>query len=212
MFPNPTPIYRLMHVDNLRVCVRRGALHAPNHMPSDGLQLRDTHNIDLQRARSTTAVPSGPRGHIHDYIPFYFGPLSPMLLQLKTGWVEGYCEGQYPLVYLVSSAQAVDNSGHRFVFTDGHAHVAYTKWYDNLNALTEIDWEAVNARYWGFNNDPTGELKRRKQAEFLVHTCLDWKLIEQIAVMDDSRKAQVEDVLAIYDLDTPVSIRRDWYY
>ena len=30
---------------------------------------------------------------MHDYVPFYFGVLSPMLLQLKTGRVTGYNEG-----------------------------------------------------------------------------------------------------------------------
>jgi hypothetical protein len=46
-------------------------------------------------------------GALHDYVPFYFGFLSPMLLQLKTGRVTGYNEGQEPLVYLKSTVQAV---------------------------------------------------------------------------------------------------------
>ena len=33
----------------------------------------------------------------------YFGYLAPMLLQLKTGRVAGYQEGQSPLLYLVST-------------------------------------------------------------------------------------------------------------
>ena len=35
---------------------------------------------------------------MHDYVPFYFGQLSPMLLQLKTNRVAGYTEGQDPLM------------------------------------------------------------------------------------------------------------------
>lgn len=35
--PIPTTIYRVMHVDNLSVCLERGGLHAPNHAPDDGL-------------------------------------------------------------------------------------------------------------------------------------------------------------------------------
>lgn len=38
---------------------------------------------------------------MHDYVPFYFGPLSPMMLNLKTGRVAGYEEDQEPLIYLV---------------------------------------------------------------------------------------------------------------
>ena len=94
-------IYRLIHVDNLRICLRRNGLHAPNYTPNDGLQYRTIHNVDIQKQRKVTTIPCGPCGNVHDYVPFYFGYLSPMLLQLKTGKVEGYNEGQEPLLYLV---------------------------------------------------------------------------------------------------------------
>ena len=34
--PEPTPIFRLIHIDNLAVCLSPGVLHAPNHSPQDG--------------------------------------------------------------------------------------------------------------------------------------------------------------------------------
>jgi len=43
-----------------------------------------------------------------------------MLLNLKSGRVAGYNEGQEPLVYLKTTVQAVASAGCRFVFTDGH--------------------------------------------------------------------------------------------
>ena len=85
--PAPTPIYRFLHVDNLAVVLQRGALHAPNHCPKDGLAYKTIHNLDIQNQRRVTKIPCGPRGVIHDYVAFYFGPLSPMLLQLHTGRV-----------------------------------------------------------------------------------------------------------------------------
>ncbi len=92
--PEPTPIFRLLHVDNLEVLLRRGGLHAPNHTPKDDLPYRTIHNVDIQVERRLRQIPYGPRGTIHDYVSFYFGFLSPMLLQLKTGRVAGYQEGQ----------------------------------------------------------------------------------------------------------------------
>src|SRR6516165_9238491 len=100
--PDPTPIFRFVHVDNLEIVLRRGGLHAPNHTPNDGLQYKTIHNVEIQEERRQRRVTCGPRGVIHDYIPFYFGYLSPMMLQLKTGKVAGYTEGQEPLIYLVS--------------------------------------------------------------------------------------------------------------
>ena len=40
----PTLLYRLVHVDNLSVLLARGALHAPNATPNDGLPWRPIHN------------------------------------------------------------------------------------------------------------------------------------------------------------------------
>lgn len=98
--PKPTPIFRLVHVDNLKALLRRGGLHAPNHTPDDRLPYRTIHNVDIQAGRHVRRIPSGPQGTLHDYVSFYFGYLSPMLFQLKTGWVPGYDEGQEPLIYL----------------------------------------------------------------------------------------------------------------
>ena len=83
--PLPTPVFRLVHVDNLGVLLRRGGLHAPNASPDDGETYRTIHRDDVQGKRRTVVIPCGPGGTAHDYVPFYFGYRSPMLLQLKTG-------------------------------------------------------------------------------------------------------------------------------
>jgi hypothetical protein len=126
--PIPTPIYRFLHVDNLSACLQRGALHAPNHTPGDGVAYRTIHNVDIQNQRRVRPIPCGPGGVIHDYVSFYFGPRSPMLFQLHTGWVPGYTEGQAPLVYVVSTAQAVHEDGVGFVFSDDHRIATFTHW------------------------------------------------------------------------------------
>lgn len=115
--PNPTPIYRFIHLDNLQSCVERGGMHAPNHCPDDGHLYKTIHNEEVQDKRHITRIPCGPGGTIHDYVPFYFGYLSPMMLNLKTGRVPGYNEGQAPLIYLVTTAQAVRDSGAGFAFS-----------------------------------------------------------------------------------------------
>jgi hypothetical protein len=46
--PNPTPIYRLVHVDNLDTIVRRRGMHGTNHIPNDGLPYRTIHNAEIQ--------------------------------------------------------------------------------------------------------------------------------------------------------------------
>jgi len=71
-------------------------------------------NIKDRRLRKK--VPCGPGGVIADYVPFYFGPRSPMLFTINKGNVVGYTGGQAPIVHLVSSTEAVDAAGLDWVF------------------------------------------------------------------------------------------------
>jgi hypothetical protein len=211
--PNPTPILRIIHVDNLRTILARGALHSTNHTPNDGLQYRVIHNKEIQNTRHARAVSCGPGGTMHDYIPFYFGYLSPMLLQLKTGRVAGYNEGQEPIIYLQTTVQAVIAAGRRFVFSDGHGIAVYTEWFDDAARLDQVDWNMVNQRYWTDNvNDM--DRQRRKQAEFLIHEFCPWEIIQDITVHSARMRAQVEAVLSDFPIAQRklVNVYTGWYY
>ena len=188
-------------------------MHAPNFTPDDGMVYRTIHNVDVQAKRRHTSIPCGPKGAVHDYVPFYFGPLSPMMLNLKTGRVPGYNEGQEPLIYLVSTCQAVQEAGIPYVFSDGHGIAVFTQWFDDLAELEEVDWLMVKERYWADNvSDP--DRQRRKQAEFLVYRFCPWPLIQEIAVLNPAMKAKVGQALAGFpDMPKPlVTVRPDWYY
>ena len=136
-----------------------------------------------------------------------------MLLQLKTGRVEGYDEGQEPLIYLVSTAQAVRDAGVGFVFSDGHGIAAYTDWYDDLADLEKVDWDTVYQRYWADTVDDM-DRQRRKQAELLVYRFCDWALISEIVVINVKMKRIVEQIMSQFPrrLQRVVHVRPDWYY
>ncbi|MBI2423598.1 MAG: DUF4433 domain-containing protein [Candidatus Hydrogenedentes bacterium] len=211
--PEPTYILRMIHISNLSVCIQRRGLHAPNMTPLDGLFWRFIHSAEVQSKRKIQVIPCGPGGTVHDYVPFYFGPLSPMLLNLKTGRVSGYNEGQEVLVYLVSTVQAIESAKLRFVFSDGHGIARLTNWKNESSDLGCVDWAIVRERYW---KDTVEDMdrQRRKQAEFLVHQFVPWNLISEIAVFDAKRKRQAEQLLS-GNPDAavpPVVVRRDWYY
>jgi hypothetical protein len=200
-------------VDNLRTILARGGLHSTNHTPNDGLPYRVIHNRDIQNVRHARPMPCGAGGTMHDYVPFYFGYLSPMLLQLKTGRVAGYSEGQEPIIYLRSTVQAVVAAGRRFVFSDGHGIAAFTNWFADHARLDQVDWDMVNQRYW---KDTVEDMdrQRRKQAEFLVHEFCPWEVIEGITVHNPATKARVEAILRGFPLAQQrlVNINTGWYY
>ena len=211
--PKKHAIFRLTHVDNLAGILQRNKIHAPNFTLDDGMKYRPIHHQDIQEKRSIRPIPCGPRGVVHDYVPFYFGPLSPMLYVLKSGGVEGYNEGQEPLIYLVTFAEDIADSDCGFAFSDGHGIMNYTQYFDDLSDLSKVDWNMVDERYWRKTvTDP--DRMRRKQAEFLVHKYCPWPLIRGIGVINQSIKTKVTIICESFpDSHQPlVQVKSDWYY
>ncbi|MCX7048794.1 MAG: DUF4433 domain-containing protein [Candidatus Sumerlaeota bacterium] len=210
--PIPTPIYRMAHIDNLPTLLERNALHAPNHLPHDGLPYVGIHSAQTQADRGTKPVPCGPGGIISDYVGFYFGTRSPMLYRIHTG--HGVTQvDQSSIVYLVSSAQAAQAAGLGFVFYDGHSLAAFSEAFADLGRLDAVDWTAVNLTYWNDTPDDM-DRQRRKQAEFLVHRSMPWRLIERIGVCNSRARARVAAALAARpERHQPViSVESSWYY
>jgi hypothetical protein len=135
-----------------------------------------------------------------------------MLYAMRRGNVEGYNEGQEPIVHLVSTIQNVQAAKLPFVFTDGHGTMApLTDFFDDLLQLDRIDWQLMRARYWADTvQDP--DRARRRQAEFLVHRVFPWSLITGIGVVNSRMKKQVEQILQGVTYHPGVAIRKDWYY
>lgn len=205
--PIPTPIFRFFHLDNLHVYLKRGRLCSPNTVLNDGIEYRPIHEVDIQNKRANTAIPCGNNGVIHDYIPFYLGPRAPMLLKISNGL------NQAEIVYLYCSAQQVVESGCSVVFSDGHGIMRLTKWYDSIEGLRDLDWDTIYTKSW-FDTPEDPDRKRRKQAEFLVHNSLPWKLVSKVAVMDDRVKSNVESIFQQYDskLTKDIIVKPNWYF
>ncbi len=116
-------------------------------------------------------------------------------------------------MYLVSFAQDIVASGAGFVFSDGHGIAAYTRWFDDLSHLDEIDWDIVYAQFW-FDSPEHMDRQRRKQAEFLVHRTCGWNLMREIGVINAQVKEKVEAILQSYPMarQPVVNAHREWYY
>ncbi|MCC6322729.1 MAG: DUF4433 domain-containing protein [Phycisphaerales bacterium] len=208
--PNPTPIYRIVHIENLATLAARDMIHAPSRVPADGRAWRGIHATETQADRGNKRVPCGLRGVINDYVGFYFGPRSPMLYRIHTGYNVEKID-QSNIAYLVSSAQAVAGAGLGFVFTDRHSLAAVAAFHDDLARLDRVDWGQCAATRW--NNTPQQpDRQEKKQAEFLVHGSMAWNLIEAIGVCNQAAKARVERLLAGAGHRPPVAVRAEWYY
>jgi ssDNA thymidine ADP-ribosyltransferase DarT-like protein len=209
--PQPTLIYRIVHVDNLVTLARRGRLHAPATVPADGLPYRPIHDESIRLRRGERPVSCGPGGTVNEYLSFYLGPRSPMLYRISRGTVR--CEGgERSVVYLVSSVEKLRELHLPFVFSDGHGLPAITRWYDDPADLDRLDWEAILSRFW-FDTDEDPDRCRRKQAELLVYRSLPWSALLGIGVIDEAMRQEAESRLTREVEDPPyLRVRKDWYY
>lgn len=209
--PLPTPIYHVTHWKNLASIVGQGCIWSLHELKRHGVKHNDIAFDHIQERRENTLVYSAKGGCLHDYASFHFCRKSPMLYTISKGNVPNHAEGQASLIYVVSSAQAVANAGIPFTFTDGHATMAFTEFFDDLSKLSRVDWSVVNGQYW---NDTAEypDRKRRRQAEFLVYSGLAWSLVDEIATFNAGIQQEVMDIIEPMKHQPAVNVRRDWYY
>lgn len=210
MHANLTHVYHITDIDNIPRIIKTGGLLSKSQIEQSKVAYEDIAYDGVQDRRSTTMVPCGPGGSLHDYVPFYFAHRSPMLFTIKQGNVAQHKKGQESIVYLVSSVEAIA-SNRKFVFTDGHGIMSITEFFENPSDLDKVDWKLMEDTYWS-NTKDDGDRKRRRQAEFLVHNDCPWELIHTIGVFDSTRKNQVLEMIKSHSQQPDVKVLNSWYY
>ena len=105
--------------------------------------------------------------------------------------------------------KAVDHAnqvGKRWAFTLTGAGSRYFEDRNDLSCLSEINWQAVSAKWW------QGPLEDPKQAEFLIEYDFPWHLVERIGVHSQGIAHRVYNAMGGTGHRPPVEIRPDWYY
>jgi len=181
-------------------------------------QIQDAHfvtigNPSIITRRSKITVPVPPGGVLNDYVPFYFGVHSPMLLQISSGVAGGTACTQQDIIYIVSIDTLLIQNNVQFVFTDGHAVDQLTRnFYNDINDLNKLDWQVIPAKYWA-NDEFDLDRQRRKQAEFLVFQKMPVSCIFGIGVYNKTMKGAIDTILANNNLtNIPCKIKTEWYY
>lgn len=130
--PDEVYLYHLTSVENLPSIIQSGGLKSKNGLLQEGTTYQNIAYEHIQDRRANRVVPCSAGGCLHDYVPFYFGPRAPMLYAINKGSVEGYDDGQEPLLHLVTKIGFIQDNGLDFAFTDRHAVLTYTNFYDDL--------------------------------------------------------------------------------
>jgi hypothetical protein len=200
------------HINNLQGILAARCLQADSLVDRSWALKVEAADLDIKAVRKSAQVPLAPYGCVADYVPFYFAPRSPMLFKLHKGGVPNYTGGQDPLVYLVSSAEAVAATGATFVYSDGNCASIVTSFASDLSQIESVvDWEVIQARMWANTADDPDRMRRR-MAEFLVHQRVPLVCLSEVVVRRDTMKTQVENLLASSRADLPVSAKPGWYF
>jgi len=200
-------IFRIVHIDNIEtilkngICCRNSTIYGNDYV--------EIGNPDLIGKRASREIPVLPGGTLSDYVPFYFTPYSPMLLNIKTG----YNVKQRPMeeiVILVASLRKLAADNVNFVFTDRHAFLSTAQFTNDLSNLTWLPWELFQAK--NFRRDPENPDKmERYQAEALIYQTLPVNKLKGILCYDQNTKDKIEQLAQRLETVVPVVVRPQWY-
>ncbi|MEM6645061.1 MAG: DUF4433 domain-containing protein [Bacteroidota bacterium] len=206
-----TPVYHITHIDNLSGIIAEGGLWSKARHRQHDVCYNDIAHGSLQIRRGTTKVTAGPGGVLHEYVPFYFAPRSPMLYAIHRGAVSTYQGNQHDIIYLGSLVETIAEEGLAFVFTDIHAVLPIARFFDDVSGFESIDWKLMQEMYW-FDSLENPNRKARRQAEFLVHDFCPLHALEGIAVYDRKRLDHVNQLLGLSEVNIPTGLRPQFYY
>ena len=205
-------LYRIVHWQNVEYILRNGIYHQehsmadPNYINIGHRQLiADRHEYPI------TKLPNA--GTLGEYVPFYFGPHSPMLLMIKNGTPPIEKRPQEDVVYIITSVNTVKEANCEYCFTDKHAKLALAGFYRNDADFDKIDWEVIKAKFW--HNIPEYQDRQdRKQAEFLVRHHVPVSCINWLGVKSEERKKYFEEIISSLGLPNKVYLdpKNNLYY
>ena len=200
--PDKALIFRITHRNNVGWLIENG-LHCSNSNVHDP-KFVPIGNPDLIKSRATRQVPRSPHGPLGDYVPFYFTPYTPMMLNIKTGRGGMPRRDLREVVIIVSALPTLAKHGVPFLFTDRHAYLAAARFFSDLDDLDQIDWPRLQARDFRKNLDNL-EPFERYQAD------LPTKAMRGIVCYDDSTATSVSAVVAKAKLQVPVHAKPGLY-
>lgn len=207
--PEKALIFRAIHRSNLRWTLTNG-LHSRSSVLQDP-EFVAIGNAEIITKRQRRDVPIAPGGHLSDYIPFYFTPYSPMLLNIKTGYGGVQQRPNHDIVILVSSLIKLEELGIYYVFTDRHAALAAARFFSRRADLSNVDFKLLQLRDFKRDENDPGKFERY-QAEALAYQRVPMEALTGVACYTEEVRREAEAATFSAGFKLAVVIRQDWYF
>jgi hypothetical protein len=178
-------LFRMTHIKNIPHILDNGITHVSS--PNRNSEFVSIGDNTLISKRASFEMPNGEK--LGAYIPFYFGARMPMLYVIQKAYNGVNRIAPENIVYCVSTVRKIIEHDLKFVFTDGHAIDSFSDFFDPSNVQrieNIIDQKAIGCKYWVDENDL--DLKRRKEAEFLVYNDIPVTAIDHYIVYNESAR------------------------
>jgi hypothetical protein len=202
-------IFRIAHIANVPWILDHG-LHCRN-TPERDPNYVEIGNPELIQKRTHRVVPIPPSGVLSDYIPFYFTPHSPMLLNIKTGYQGITKRPMNEIVIMVSSLPTLVAREISFVFTDRHAYLQTASFFSDLARLDRIPWDLLQNRDFKKDVYDPGKFERY-QAEALVHQHLPVSALSGIICHGDAQKTFLQTEVEKRRQTLQVTVKPSCYF
>ena len=197
----------MMHIANIPHVLKHGITHISS--PNANKEYRPIGDGGLISSRAT--IPTIDGKTLGNYIPFYFWGRMPMLYVIQKGYNGVQTVDPSDIVYIVSSVGRIMDTKMPFLFTSGHA-VNKFSWpfrdIDEIRNIEEIvDFAAIKEPNW--NKEDDRDLKRRKEAEFLVEGDIPLEAIAGYCVYDETAR---QNLLLLNLTEKQVVIKKEFYF
>ena len=221
--PANVRLFHITAIANLPAICRGGALVSKNGGAAAGVAYQNIAHSGAQGARAARRVPHPPGGLVHDFVPFYFAPRSPMLSAIHNGKVAGCSLRQEDIVHLETTVARATMDGNDYVFYDRNATLAFSAPYTDLTRLEDaIAWDLLTespcldgfCKYFMNKHVPERYADRmeRRQAEFLVRARVPLTHFVRVGVCTAAKAVEVRAILDSVGVALQAEVIPDWYF
>lgn len=196
----------MTHIVNIPHILLHGITHV--NSPNTNQNYKAIGDSTLINTRSAFVMPNDRR--LGEYIPFYFGPRTPMLYVVQKGLNGVNITPAQDIVYCITSIDKIILLNLNFVFTNGHAVNGLSTFFD-INSINDVDSIVKHNDVYTLNwkDEDDTDLKRRKEAEFLIETDIPFTAIRGYIVFNQAAK----NTLLSYGIkDNMINVRTNYYF
>ncbi len=227
----------MSYYQNVEQILKDGGIYAKNYrdQPQHSISYSNINN----RRGSQYKTPEGEL--LHDYVPFYFSPITAMSYTIHRGnvplmdpsGVDLGCANDEDVVFLVSRTESVQRADLKFCFTNVacNSQAPAPEYENDLSKLSnhidwslfdevpktatidEIDYSGVGRYFRDFDSpERYNNRSTKRMAEFMVRDIFPVELLDCIVTKKKSIKSEIESWIRSENLNLSVYQKTGCYF